>query len=103
LQNPLCGGEKIFSYPRLYDYRTATNLIYDLPALIMAADEALSGLSILFVEDDADSRELLSLVLLNAAATVTAASNATDGYALYTASAPAVVVTDIAMPHRDGF
>jgi CheY-like chemotaxis protein len=69
----------------------------------MAADKPLSGLSILLVEDDADSRDLLSLVFLNAAATVTTASNATDGYALYTASPPAVVVTDIAMPHRDGF
>ena len=69
----------------------------------MAVDKPLAGLSILLVEDDADSRDLLSLVFLHAAATVTTASNATDGYALYTVSPPAVVVTDIAMPHRDGF
>jgi len=69
----------------------------------MTTEQSLSGVSILIVEDDADSRDLLSLVFLNAAATVTTASNATDGYALYTTSAPAVVVTDIAMPHRDGF
>jgi CheY-like chemotaxis protein len=34
---------------------------------------------------------------------VTSASNATDGYALYKSSPPAIVVTDIAMPERDGF
>ena len=63
----------------------------------------LAGVSILLVEDDADSLDLLSLVFLHAAATVTSASNATDGYALYKSSPPAIVVTDIAMPERDGF
>ena len=53
------------------------------------------------MEDDADSRDLLSLVFLHAAATVTTASNATDGYALYTAVAPRCR-PDIAMPSADG-
>lgn len=69
----------------------------------MPFDTPLAGVSVLLVEDDADSRDLLSLVFLHAAATVTSASNATDGHALYKSSPPAIVVTDVAMPERDGF
>jgi CheY-like chemotaxis protein len=63
---------------------------------------ALDGFSILVVDDDGDARELLEMYLVAAGATVTTASSAADALERFTASPPAVVVTDIAMPRLDG-
>ena len=54
------------------------------------------------VEDDADNREVLTLMLLHAGATVTATSSAAEALELFKAAPSALIVTDIAMPHRDG-
>jgi CheY-like chemotaxis protein len=64
--------------------------------------QSLAGLSILLVEDDPDTRELMVLALVQAGASVRATSDADDGLELFKAAAPAVVLADIAMPGHDG-
>lgn len=63
----------------------------------------LAGIKVLIVEDDADSRELLEAVLVNSAATVRTACNASEGLALVSQERPDVLVSDIGMPDVDGF
>ena len=69
-----------------------------------AADMAnLSGYNILVVDDDDESRDLITAVLRQAGATVTGVESAAKALA-YTASNRAdIVLTDIAMPHTDGY
>ena len=62
----------------------------------------LAGLSILLVEDDPDGREVLETFLKFAGATVRAAASAEAGLELFKAAVPAIVITDIVLPGRDG-
>jgi CheY-like chemotaxis protein len=68
----------------------------------MKAPERLAGLSILVVEDDLDGREMLEEFLSHVGASVRTASSAEEGFELFKAAPPAIVVTDIGMPNRDG-
>jgi CheY-like chemotaxis protein len=67
-----------------------------------ASAQPLAGLSILLVDDDDDARELAEILLRQVGATVRSASSATEALELFKAATPAIVVADIAMPHRDG-
>ncbi len=63
----------------------------------------LSGYNIVVVDDDDESRDLITAVLRQAGATVTGVESAAKALA-YTASNRAdIVLTDIAMPHTDGY
>jgi CheY-like chemotaxis protein len=85
----------------------------DEPAAPPAASPDLTGLEVLLVEDEADSREILAHVLETCGATVTATASAHQALACLDgggggepeAATPRfdVVVSDIAMPGRDGF
>ena len=68
----------------------------------LRTDQRLEGLAILLVEDDKDGRDVLEFILRHAGARVTTASTASEGFELYKAAPPAVLVTDIAMPGADG-
>jgi signal transduction histidine kinase/CheY-like chemotaxis protein len=63
----------------------------------------LTGIRALIVEDDADSREVLQLILTQAGATVTAASSVREALAAVANETVDVVVTDLGMPEQDGF
>ena len=63
----------------------------------------LQGWSIVVVDDDADTRELLHSTLKSAGGDVRSASSADEAVALCRAARADVVVSDIAMPHRDGY
>jgi PAS domain S-box-containing protein len=69
-----------------------------LPAL-----QDLSGVRVLAVDDEADSRGLLRVVLESAGATVTTAASAAEALGLLASSPPDVMVADIGMPEMDGF
>jgi CheY-like chemotaxis protein len=66
------------------------------------SDKPLRGLSVLVVEDDEDNREVLTLALLQAGATVTSTGSAAEAFEMAKAVPPALVLTDIAMPHQGG-
>ena len=63
--------------------------------------DSLDGLSILLVDDEADVRELVSLVLRGAGATVEAFADARE--AVDRASGKDILVSDISMPVMDGY
>ncbi len=64
---------------------------------------SLAGLRILVVDDEADAREVLSLVLSGAGAEVAAVESARHAMDLIGRWKPDLLVSDIGMPHEDGF
>lgn len=63
----------------------------------------LDGMSILVVDDDAETRESLSLLLALRGATVSDASSVAEALDRCEAQRPEVVITDISMPDQDGY
>ena len=64
--------------------------------------EVLSGLTVLAVDDDVDTRNLLRKVLSAAGATVLQAGDANEACVLLASHRPDVLVGDIGMPGIDG-
>ena len=64
--------------------------------------ETLDGISVLVVDDDADTRDLLRSVLEDHGARVLAAADAAEAFAFLNEQRPDVVVSDIGMPDEDG-
>lgn len=64
---------------------------------------ALKGRNILIVEDEADSREMIQRILIEAGARVRAAASATEGMDLIREETPDLIVSDIGMPGMDGY
>jgi CheY-like chemotaxis protein len=65
--------------------------------------DALVGLHVLVVDDDAEARELLRTVLEYGGALVTVVATARDALRNLQRVTPDVVVTDIAMPQENGY
>jgi signal transduction histidine kinase/DNA-binding response OmpR family regulator len=63
----------------------------------------LQGAHILLVDDDADNLELLAFALRSAGGDVTDVDSVNDAMRAFRAGNIDVIVTDIAMPDRDGF
>jgi len=64
---------------------------------------SLTGLRILMVEDEPDSRDLLATILQQEGATVTATACAKDAMLSLETSVPDILISDIAMPDEDGY
>jgi CheY-like chemotaxis protein len=63
----------------------------------------LNGVSILVVDDDTDTRELLAFLLEQAGAKVITAASANEALATLTQTQPQVLISDIGMPEMDGY
>jgi CheY-like chemotaxis protein len=63
----------------------------------------LAGLRVLVVEDEEDTRELLTRVLERGGAEVQAVSSVAEALALLDLRLPDVLVSDIGMPGEDGY
>ena len=63
----------------------------------------LAGTSVLVVDDDIDTREMLASVLQTAGALVHTASSAEEGFNIAIEVRPDALVSDIAMPGQDGY
>ncbi|MBP5976842.1 PAS domain S-box protein [Brasilonema sp. CT11] len=63
----------------------------------------LSGIQVLVVDDDPDSRELIAFVLKQENASVTAVSSGSHALQAFSQSIPNIVVSDIGMPEIDGY
>jgi CheY-like chemotaxis protein len=63
----------------------------------------LPGLQVLVVEDDADARALISRILTDAGARVSAAGGADEALAHIGQSLPHIIVSDIGMAKKDGY
>jgi len=67
------------------------------------AEVDLTGLKVLVVDDDADARELVGIVLGAAHADVLAAASAEQALVLLKSARPDLIVSDIGMPECDGY
>ena len=65
--------------------------------------EPLRGVSIVVVDDDLDTRELLQSIMTTAGADVRPAASVDEALALCRDGIPDVIVSDIGMPGRDGY
>ena len=63
----------------------------------------LKGISILVIDDDPDSRDLLGLMLEACGAIVRVVSSARGGVVACDEARPDVIVSDLAMPGNDGY
>jgi PAS domain S-box-containing protein len=64
---------------------------------------SLAGLRILFVDDEADAREMIFAILTEAGAEVSTASNADQALELLARFKPTVLISDIGLPGEDGY
>lgn len=63
----------------------------------------LSGVAIVIVDDEEDARELVGEAFRSAGASVHLAASANEALALIERVRPAALVSDIGMPHEDGY
>ena len=63
----------------------------------------LDGLRVLVVDDEADARDLIGVILRGRGATVDAAASAAEALEAVERARPDVVVSDISMPESDGY
>jgi signal transduction histidine kinase/ActR/RegA family two-component response regulator len=63
----------------------------------------LDGITVLAVDDEADSRDVVSRILRHCGATVVLAESAERAFALLQETRPAVLVCDVGMPEEDGY
>jgi YesN/AraC family two-component response regulator len=63
---------------------------------------SLENLTILYVEDDADTQRLIKRILDASAKEVYIASDGEEGLRVYSERQPDIVLTDICMPKMDG-
>jgi CheY-like chemotaxis protein len=63
----------------------------------------LTGLRVLVVEDDKDSRGFFEIALRRCGAEVVSVANAQAGLDVFQTETPDVLVSDISMPDRDGY
>ncbi|MBD1872881.1 GAF domain-containing protein [Nodosilinea sp. FACHB-131] len=73
------------------------------PAPLGSSTAPLAGVRVLAVDDDADSREILTFILEQAGATVTAVASAVDALQALNQSTFDVLISDIGMPDMDGY
>jgi PAS domain S-box-containing protein len=64
---------------------------------------SLNGINVLLVDDDAETLEMISAVLRERQASVTAVRSASEALSAIEGSKPDVLVSDIAMPEQDGY
>lgn len=74
-----------------------------IPEPESAPTNDLSGIQILVVDDEADSREFIAFVLEQANASVTSVASGTDALQVFSQSIPDIIVSDIGMPEMDGY
>ena len=63
----------------------------------------LEGMSVLVVEDEPDTLELLAFILQQCGAAVTTAGSVREALDVFDRARPAVLVSDISMPESDGY
>src|SRR5262249_42726483 len=67
------------------------------------APKRLDGVRVLVLDDDADTRELLSVALTTSGAEVTTCQSSTDALAEIKRQKPDCIVSDVGMPGEDGY
>jgi signal transduction histidine kinase/CheY-like chemotaxis protein len=68
-----------------------------------AAALDVDGAHVLIVDDEADARELLRVMLSNSDARISEAENAAEALRIYSEDRPDIILADVAMPGQDGY
>jgi CheY-like chemotaxis protein len=74
-----------------------------LPEVKPGTESTLKGTRVLVVDDEADSREVASMILARCGAEVHVAASASEAFELFARQMPDVLVADIEMPGEDGY
>ncbi|BAY11419.1 response regulator [Calothrix sp. NIES-2098] len=69
----------------------------------VARPNGLDGLQVLFVDDEADTRELIAAVLMQHGVEVTTVATVAEALQELERSRPDVIISDIRMPDEDGY
>ena len=72
-------------------------------ALGLSKPEALTGVRVLVVDDERDTRNLISTVIAQSGAEVTACANAGEALETLKTWRPHILMSDIGMPGEDGY
>ena len=88
----------IVTSPRVRELRLRSDDDRPAPPL-----ERLDGLHVLFVEDSADGRELMSILIEQAGAKVTAVASVKEAFQALESLQPDALVSDIGLPDEDGY
>ncbi len=83
--------------------RTESHLLSLEPFPELNPMTSLEGVRVLVVDDEADTRSLLSLVLEECGAQVQAAASVREALIAIPQFYPQVLISDIAMPEEDGY
>ena len=67
------------------------------------SESPLTGLRILIVEDDDDSRDMLATILKFHGADVLTAENVPDGFETFRSTRPDILISDVGLPEKDGY
>jgi CheY-like chemotaxis protein len=67
------------------------------------SDRRLNGVRVLVVDDDADTRQVISMMLQHSGAETNVATSVKDALDIIASWMPHVVISDIAMPREDGY
>lgn len=75
------------------------------PQISVSSSEAnaLQGIRVLVVDDEADMRELIATILEQSGATAQTAASAAEALAIFDQFQPMVLISDIGMPGMDGY
>jgi CheY-like chemotaxis protein len=65
--------------------------------------ERLAGIHVLVVEDDADSLELMKLILNGWGCTVSSAANVQEAFTVVELWQPDIILSDVGLPLEDGY
>lgn len=95
VQLPLMVAQPLKDGERVHPRADADALKSDLPQLY--------GLHILVVDDEADARELIRMILHQCGAEVSVAASASEAMALLDQLQPDLLISDIGMPNEDGY
>jgi CheY-like chemotaxis protein len=63
----------------------------------------LDGAHVLIVDDEADARELLRVILASTGARISEAQTAPEALRIYSEDRPDIILADVAMPGQDGY
>jgi CheY-like chemotaxis protein len=72
-------------------------------ACVFGESQALHGVAVLIVDDDAETRDLLQAILGNAGAEAIVAASAKQAIEVFDRRRPDLIVSDISMPGEDGY
>jgi len=101
------GASFIVELPLRLQRDSESDAVNRLPAesleVLYANDARLEGVTVLYVDDEADARELAHQILSSCGARVITAESAEAGRQLMGRERPDILVADIGMPDEDGY